>query len=208
MLHVFVGERSRAMEALRSAAGNVKGATVLRVSDASSPQELATAFGRGLFKEKKVVIMDSVFENAELKEIFLAALEGVAHSDDHIFVFAEKVDAKTRKTLEKYGKLTEYKALARKESGSIFALANALQRGDKKGLWIGLERELLAGSAPEAIHGVLFWGAKQMLLSARDEGKRTAAKRYVATLAELPHAARRGNVPLDHALIQFALSLA
>ena len=85
----------------------------------------------------------------------------------------------------------------------------ALERADKKALWIGLERELSDGGAPEAIHGVLFWGAKQMFLSAREGSDIFArSQRYISELAELPHEARRRNFPLDYALLRFALSVA
>ena len=89
----------------------------------------------------------------------------------------------------------------------MFALANALRRADKKALWVGYQRELAKGGAPEAILGVLFWAAKDMFIKSK-EGTRESnrAKKLVAELAELPHEARRNGFDLEYALERFVLS--
>ena len=111
--------------------------------------------------------------------------------------------------IEKYAERSERFDLKKEKSdgGEIFALANALRRADKKALWVGLMRELSRDNAPEAIHGVLFWGAKQMCMQARGPAVGGAA-RLVATLAALPHESRRKGVELEYALERFALDCA
>jgi hypothetical protein len=87
-------------------------------------------------------------------------------------------------------------------------MANALRKSDKKALWVGYMRELEKGSAPEMVHGVLFWAAKDMLLKAgRDVATHNYATKLVAHLAELPHEARRRGEDLEYALERFLLSV-
>ena len=107
---------------------------------------------------------------------------------------------KKRKKPEK--KANPLHAPAKKKDDSIFGLANALQRGKKKELWIGYQKELAVGKSPEAIHGVLFWAAKQALLrNVRD----ARARELVAKLAELPHESRRRGLELEYSLELFVL---
>jgi hypothetical protein len=72
---------------------------------------------------------------------------------------------------------------------------------------VGYQRALLRDEAPEAIHGVLFWGAKQALLAARGAKDMERPKRLVAELAELPHEARRKGFGLEYTLERYILGL-
>jgi hypothetical protein len=113
------------------------------------------------------------------------------------------LDAATRKILEKYAHTSERFDMPKAaEDKTIFKLADALHGGDKKALWVGLMREYAKGSAPEAVHGLLFWGAKQMCMRSNSPRART----LVAILAELPHEARRRGEDMSYALERFVLS--
>ena len=57
----------------------------------------------------------------------------------------------------------------------------------------------------EAIHGILFWAAKDMLLKSRTDAEKARAKRFIAELAELPHESRRRGIELEYALELFVL---
>ncbi len=215
MLSVYSGtDRKKVRDEMDKAIASAsKHATrIIRVSDAQGVEDLRAALGgSGLFSEKRVVVLDGILQNEEMRELFLSVLEGLESSEDTVFLYEEKLDAKTKRLIEKHAgsEIKQYDAAKQKDSGAIFALARALESADKKALWIGLEKELASGSAPEAIHGVLFWGAKQLLLKAK-KGTPDASRgeKLVAQLAELPHLSRRGNVPLEYALLRFALSLA
>ena len=188
-----------------------KGVSVVRITDVNTAHDLRSALqGAGMFGESRAIVLEGLSGNEEMFENMLASLEKMGKSEETFFIFEEKLNAETRKTIEKYAEKSErYDAPKQKERTSIFSLANALKRADKKALWVGYQRELMQGNAPEAIHGVLFWGVKQMILAARENSaERIRAAKLVAELAELPHEARRNNMPLEYALERFVLSIA
>lgn len=210
MLHLFTGtDRAKAREALeRAAAGN--GTAVLRITDAHLPEDLAAALaGGGMFAEARAVVLDGVLANEEMRGLLLSSLPSLAAAAEPFYMYEEKPDAATRKLLEKHAASAAVfdLAKARAGGGNVFALADAMNRGDKKNLWIGYQRELALGAAPEAIHGVLFWGAKKVLLAARSDSARAKPARLVARLAELPHEARREGEDLEYALERFMLGI-
>lgn len=211
MLHLVTGtDRQKAREALARAA-NKSGAPVLRVTDAHLLEDLAAALqGSGMFGEPRAVVFDGVLGNEAMRDLLLASLPGLAAAPEPFYIYEEKPDAAIKKLLEKHATTREAidRAGARAGASSIFALADAMNRGDKKNLWIGYQRELLNGGAPEAIHGVLFWGAKKALLAARSESARARPAQLVARLAELPHEARREGEDMEYALERLVLSIA
>ena len=213
MLYFYTGTDVKKIreEMNREVALVSKGARVVRINDTNSTDDLYAALqGGGLFGEKHVFIIDSISENEEMLAVLLQMLEGMKESEESFFLFEASPDAATRRTIEKYSEMPKrFDAPKKKKDDSVFALANAMRRADKKALWTGYQRELIKGNAPETIHGVLFWGAKDMLLKSREgtpESRR--AKKLVAELAELPHEARRNNFPLEYALERFVLSVA
>jgi hypothetical protein len=213
MLFVFTGtDREKARGEMNKAiAKHGKKKSIVRVTDANTVADLNAALqGGGMFDTgARVTVFESTLANPEMREIVLTALPKMRESDEHFFIFEEKPDAATRKQIEKYAEESKkFDAVKTAErDGGIFTLASALRKGDKKALWIGYQREL-GKSAPEAIHGVLFWGAKQMALSARGESEKKRAYKIVADLAELPHASRRRGEELEYALERFVLTIA
>ena len=214
MLYFFSGtDRDKARAAMNESALSVGGKReeIVRVTDANSVADLeSTLRGAGMFGEKRIVILEGVLANEEMRELLMAELPRIAKSDETFFLYEEKPDAQTRKTIEKYAEKSErYDApKGKKDGGEIFALAAALRRGDKKALWVGYQRALAVASAPEAIHGILFWGAKQMVLSAREgSAEHRRGLDQVARLAELPHEARRRGFDLEYALEKYILGV-
>ena len=209
MFYLFLGtDRKKALAALNAAVSKSK-SRVIRVSDASPIEDIRAALGGGgMFAEKRVVVFDRLSDNAEMWEILTEALPTIAASDDDFFISEEKVDAATKRLFEKHAKKVEIfdAPKSAKERPSVFALVNYVKAGDKKKLWVAYQQELESGNAPEAIHGVLFWGVKQNLLAARDVQNIQRSKRLVAELAELPHQARRRGEELEYALERFILS--
>ncbi|OGG69729.1 hypothetical protein A3F27_00890 [Candidatus Kaiserbacteria bacterium RIFCSPHIGHO2_12_FULL_53_13] len=214
MLYFYSGtdrEKARAEMGKTIKRVSGKGVSVVRITDVNTAHDLRSALqGAGMFGESRAIVLEGLSGNEEMFENMLASLEKMGKSEETFFIFEEKLNAETRKTIEKYAEKSErYDAPKQKERTSIFSLANALKRADKKALWVGYQRELMQGNAPEAIHGVLFWGVKQMILAARENSaERIRAAKLVAELAELPHEARRNNMPLEYALERFVLSIA
>ena len=181
-----------------------KGVRIVRISDAHTPEDLRAALsGSGMFGGARLVILDGVFGNEGMRVVAEDALPAMKKSPETFFILEEKPLADVRKKIEKFAEKAErFDAPAKKKDDSIFGLANALQRGKKKELWIGYQKELAVGKSPEAIHGVLFWAAKQALLrNVRD----ARARELVAKLAELPHESRRRGLELEYALELFVL---
>lgn len=213
MLYFFSGsDRGKARAALNATVGEkMETHDVLRITDAHTLGDLQMALaGPGMFGGKQMVVLDGILdgENVEMRQIFLDSLKHMKESDELFYVLEGALDVATRKQVEKYAEKSEkFDAVKKEKDTTIFALANALERGDKKGLWVGLMREYAKGAAPEAVHGLLFWGAKQMFLKAREDAKRLRAQFLVAALAELPHEARRRGEDLEYALERFALAM-
>jgi len=211
MLYLFTGtDREKARAAMNAAVAKVsgKGTRIIRISDANMVADLqASLQGAGMFGEPRAVILDGIFTNDEMRDTGMNALAVMKKSPEPFFILEEKPDAATRKQIEKYAESSQrYDAAAKAKDNSIFGLANALARHDKKALWTGYQRELAKGKAPEAIHGVLFWAAKDMYLKSPPASeKHERAKKLVAELAELPHETRRHGVELEYALELFVL---
>lgn len=208
MLYFFSGsDTDKSGEALRAALDTyAKNLRVVRITDAHARADLEAALqGGGLFAEKRAVVLSHIYENDDLRDLLSEQIPRMAKSDEMFFVLEGSLDAPTRKSIEKYAaEFARFDAKKAAKAETIFSLANALQSGKKKELWIGYQRELQAGKAPEAIHGVLFWAAKQYVMRSDSDRART----LVAELAELPHEARRQGVELEYALEQFVLSSA
>lgn len=209
MLYFFTGTDT---EKIRARIGTelqkvAKKSEVIRITDAHTLGDLSMALlGGGMFGGARTIFLDNVLLNAALREHLLAQLSALRESTDIFYMYEAALDAATRKAVEKYAETSEKfdSAKSAKKDNSIFELANALQRGKKKELWVGYQRELAAGKAAEAIHGALFWGAKQLFL--REDTPR--ARSFVSTLSELPHEARRKGIELEYALEHFVLSVA
>lgn len=211
MLHLYFGtDREKARTKMNAAIEKAaKKAEVVRITDAHTGEDLKTSLqGGGMFGGKRVLVFENVCTNPDLSEIFIDALEYLSKSDEEVFVFESKPLAELRKKLEKYAESVEkFDAPAKERDSSIFAMANALRKRDKKTLWVAYMQEVAKDNAPEAVHGVLFWAAKDMFLkSGTDVTSKTRAASLVATLAELPHEARRRGEDLEYALERFVLS--
>jgi hypothetical protein len=206
MLYFYSGtDTDKARIALNDALEKIaKKMTVVRITDVHIRADVEAALqGGGMFGGERAVVFDNVYTNDDLRDVLAAALPRIAKSKDIFFMLESALDAATRKGIEKYA--TEFERFDAKKvakAETIFSLANALQSGKKKDLWVGYQRELQSGKAPEAIHGVLFWAAKQLLLKSGTP----RARSLVAELAELPHEARRRGFELEYALEHFVLS--
>ncbi len=207
-LYVYAGsDREKSRGAMNKALLSMGGEQV-RITDAHSVSDLQAALaGGGLFGGKRTVVLDGVLASDELQKVILSALPVLKSSGDSFFMLEGKIDAATKKMLGKYAETVEVcDKPGAKKNDSIFKMADALRAGDKKTLWVEYQGALARGDAPEAIHGVLFWGVKQMLLQSRGVDAARAA-RFVAELAELPHTARRAGFDLEYALEHFILAV-
>ena len=193
MLYFYSGTDREKVRAAMSAAAKKVSKNIVRITDANAPADLTAAFGGGgMFGESRVVVLNGVLANEEMHTTLLDSLAHMRDSEEIFFILEEKPDAATRKQIEKYAEHSErYDKPSEKKSGDIFAIAGALRRADKKALWVNYQRQLADNAAPEAIHGVLFWAAKDMFMKSSSKEQQNRAKNLIAQLAELPHEARR-----------------
>lgn len=210
MLYLYTGtDRKKAYAAMEAALKKTakQDTRIVRITDANTPADLAAALsGGGMFRESRVVVLNGVLANEDMRTVLLDSLARMRDSEEPFFILEEKPDAATRKQMEKYAQRSErYDKPSEKKGGDIFAIAGALRRADKKALWVSYQRQLAENAAPEAIHGVLFWAAKDMFLKARSDGEKSRAQSLLEELAELPHESRRRGLELEYALEMFVL---
>ncbi len=212
MLYVFTGtDREKARTAMDAAvekhAG--KGAETIRVNDAGTRADLEAALqGAGMFGGARAVVLDGIMANEEMRLLFVRDIERIGESSEQYFLLEEKPDAVLRKLLEKHAENVEkFEAVKSEKEDAFFPFVNAFRAGKKKDLWVLLQREYAAGKAPEALHGSLFWAAKQMILRPRVQADIAKGQRFVAALTALPHESRRRGEELEYALERFVLEV-
>jgi hypothetical protein len=127
----------------------------------------------------------------------------------HYFVLDEE-KAPLKAALEKIKKagaeVVLLDAEKKKESFNVFELANALQRRDRKALWLGLMRAKSEGISAENIAGVLAWKARGSIPTARGADRAVLTK-LSRDLVVMYHDSHRGAGDLDLLLERFALTL-
>ncbi len=200
-------------------------------SDAALEENIS---GMGLFSQKTIVEMDSVFRNPEAKESVIDRLKDIGASEN-IFVFLEgKLNKAELTKFEKNAeKIQEFSLPAEAASAKVgafnmFSLTDALGKRDKKQLWVLYQKALQNNSVAEEVHPILFWQIKAMLLadkaaSAAEAGlnpfvyqkskgflrnfNREEVEQLSSKLVSIYHNARRGINDFESSLEQFILEI-
>jgi hypothetical protein len=120
---------------------------------------------QGLFYTRTLVLLDDPFADSSSAEVVLAALPLLASSENPIALVAPKLLAARLKKIEPHAtkifeSLTGSKKPAR---GFNSALVNALGAKDGTSLWKEIVKAERLGDAPEMIHGLLHWKARDLL---------------------------------------------
>jgi len=156
------------------------------------------ALSGGLFIKRLLILIDDPFQedvSATLLEEHLVAL---ADSDNAVVILAPKLAAsKAKKFIAKAKIEYKYDAPIQNESKGFNAnLVNALGAHNREKLWLEINRAFRAGDAPEMLHGLLHWKARDM----RDQ-------QLSLSLIELLQSSRRSGLDLALSLERFALSV-
>ncbi len=165
---------------------------------------------QGLFYAKRIVVFDNTLTEKSAQKKMIPHLKTMAKSEHVFLVLEEDPSADVRKQLIAHATKSDMRDTHdnEKESFADWNAANALEARNGKKLWLALTKAALQGTAPEMMHGQLFWKAKQMLLEKRFRSwDASAAKKLVGQLAELPHEARRKGIELEYALEKFSLEI-
>ncbi|MCX6716177.1 MAG: hypothetical protein NT077_04165 [Candidatus Taylorbacteria bacterium] len=156
--------------------------------------------GQGLFSNKYIVFLSRVTESTEAKEEILKFIPAMQESTNIFIVFEGKLNAELKKAFEKSAeKIVECEkkdtAKSFANSGSnIFALGDAVSRGERFKAWTLYRQAVENGAEPEAILGMLFWKAKTI-----------GSKELARELVTLYHDGHRGLVDLELATERLVL---
>lgn len=186
---------------------------------------------QGLFENKYIVTLDRCFLNEEAKEEILQRIEEIADSP-HAFILVEgDVEKNVLKNLKNHAQQVwsfNHSKPRKKDEYKIFSLTDAFGARSRKDVWVEYQKALSAGKDPAAIHGMLFWQVKSIILaqetkSAEEAGmsaypykkatsfaenfSRSELYSFSSELVELYHEARSGEFDLAPALEQWLLDL-
>lgn len=215
MIYLFHGSdtnkvRAKAFQWVAAARAKAPDAAYVRLTaDQLTEESLAEALSsQGLFFAKTLVLLDDPFAESEAGERVLRHLEALKNSPNPVAVLAPKLLASRVQKLEAESeKIFVIDAAPKKERGFNSALVNALGARDGHTLWKEVVKALRAGEAPEALHGLLHWKARDLM----QKGSRTwapeEARALSLTLIELLSDSRGRDLPLPLALERFALAL-
>ncbi len=170
MIYLFSGDdiknRSKALDAFLETAAS--GMEIISIDKSSFDRMHIESLysGAGLFSSKNVVLLLGILEKEEDREFMLLNLEKMAESPN-LFVFSEgKMKKAVLDAMKKArAELNVFEAeKEKKEKFNNFLLANAFGDKNKLELWIYFRQAMDKGVAMEALVGVLFWKAKDMIL--------------------------------------------
>jgi len=230
MLYLFHGTdsektRTKAFEWVAKARAKEPNLVYVRLArEELTPAALEDmALSGGLFVKRLLILIDDPFpkvratdeESADEEEDGTGSLleehiDALASSDNAIVILAPKLSVVKAKKLVAKAKV-EYKfdAPATREAARGFNgdLVNALAARSREKLWLELQRALYAGDAPEMLHGLLHWKARDIMENGSRTWSASEARALSLALIELLQSARRGGLDLAHSLEKFALSV-
>ena len=187
----------------------------------SAALEDATLSG-GLFVKRLLILIDDPFpgaratseEESETEEskgnIFEEHIDALAASDNAIIILAPKLAPAKAKKLAAKAKMTyAYDKLAAREDARGFNsnLVDALSARSREKLWLEINRALYAGDAPEMLHGLLHWKARDLMEKGSRTWKTEESRALSLSLISLLQTSRRGGLELSESLEKFALSI-
>ncbi len=180
------------------------------------------ALSGGLFVKRLLILIDDPFptaramseeegdENEAAGSVLEEHIDELAASDNAMVILAPKLAAPKAKKLSAKSKM-EYKydktAASFDARGFNSNLVNALSSRSREKLWLEINRALIAGDAPEMLHGLLHWKARDLMEKGSRAWSPAESRHLSLALIELVQASRRGGLDLALSLERFALSI-
>lgn len=181
------------------------------------------ALSSGLFVKRLLVLIDDPFalaraaseDDGEDEEkiasgILEEHLDALAASDNAIVILAPSAGGGKLKQLIKVAKKVysfDKPAARAPTRGFNSNLVNALAERSREKLWLEVARAERAGDAPEMLHGVLHWKARDLMAKGGRAWKPGEARKLSISLIALLQDSRRKNLDLSESLERFALSV-
>jgi DNA polymerase III delta subunit len=149
--------------------GKRPGSEIFRMNDEnwSDAQFDELLVAQGLFDQKYIIVLDSLFTKKEIKEFVLDRTKEMKESDNVFLILESDADKKTVDKISKHAeKVQEFESTdVKAERFNTFTLADAFGKRDKRSLWVGYLKAIDLGISPEEISGVLFWQIKNILIA-------------------------------------------
>ncbi|MFZ3043953.1 MAG: hypothetical protein WA058_02495 [Minisyncoccia bacterium] len=230
MLYLFHGSdvekvRTKAFEWVTKARAKEPNLAYVRLArEELTPAALDdAALSGGLFVSRLLVLIDDPFPAARAASaddegseeetsgsVFEDHIDALAASDNAIVILAPKLNVAKAKKLVAKAKL-EYKydkpIAFESKRGFNSNLVDALGARNREKLWLEVNRALYAGDAPEMLHGLLHWKARDLMEKGSRVWSPQESRKLSLALIELLQNSRRGGFELVLALERFALSV-
>lgn len=230
MIYLFHGSdvekaRAKAFEWVAAARAKEPNLAYVRLArEELTPAALEdAALSGGLFVQRLLILIDDPFPSAramneeeESREgentgnLLEEHIDALVASDNAIIILAPRLAAAKAKKLAAKAKV-EYrydKPVAREDTrGFNGNLVNALATRSREKLWLEINRALRAGDAPEMLHGLLHWKARDLMEKGSRAWQPQESRQLSLTLIKLLQDSRRGSLELSLSLERFALSL-
>lgn len=166
-----------------------------------------------LFVTRLLVLIDEPYAtavSASSCEMLNAHLDELAHTNNAIVIIAPyRGNTNQKLLLEKATKvyIFDKKTTGTAERKFNSALVNALGERNSEKLWLEIVRAYRAGDAPEMIHGLLHWKARELMKKSSRAWTSAQARSLSITLLSVLGNSRRTGSDLSLDIEQFALSL-
>lgn len=215
MIYFFSGSdsnkvRAKAFQWVAVARAKAPDAVYVRLTaDQLTEESLTEALSsQGLFFAKTLVLLDDPFSESAAGELVLAHLDVLQHSPNAVAILAPKLLASRVAKIDAVAeKSFIIDAAAKKDRGFNSALVNALAARNREALWKEVTKALRAGDAPEALHGLLHWKARDLMQKGGRGWSPDEARALSISLIELLSDSRGRDLPLPLALERFALTV-
>lgn len=176
-----------------------------------------------LFAKRTLTLLDDPFQKTKKSEeeeeadgeekstsVLEEKLDMLAESENVIVIVAPKLPAvKAKKLVGKAKMAYVFDAPAAREDARGFNsnLVNALAAREGTKLWLEIVRAVRLGDAPEQVHGLLHWKARDILEKGSRAWKPAEARALSLNLIKLLQETRRKSGNFEEALERWALSI-
>ena len=181
MVELIVGDREKRkeyIEALRKQEGIPKEDTVFFIGEDFSERAFweLVPLQSDFFGERKLFVIEDAVKKLPIGRI----LEYSSAGSTPIIFSEEKILKADEKLFKEYNIPIHVFPMTKKEkkNSASFALADAFGERNRKKLWLAYRAAIERGEAVESIHGILFWGVKNLALVKR--GEENALSPFVA----------------------------
>lgn len=156
-------------------------------------------FSENIFQTPRVIILARI--DKDFWDIIIESLSFLPETTE-LFWIEENFPVAVTKKISKHVVWTE--KIEKESKQNPFIIANALQKGDRKELWVTYQQLIAEGNSPEALFGIMWWKLKDII-----KRKKTVSVEIKKTTYQFleTYGSARKNGNLEIQLEQLLLSL-